>query len=98
MPLNATSAYWQTISKETPPDPTERTAATQWRSATSARDGTMVGMKAVRSPKHDIDELRRKGDPRLTDADKDILRDLARGPKLALELAALESHDPELAG
>lgn len=58
----------------------------------------MVRMNPVRSPKQDIEELRRKGDPRLTDADKEILRDLAQGPELALALAELEEHDPKLSG
>jgi hypothetical protein len=55
-------------------------------------------MKPVRSPKDDIEDLRRRGDPRLSEADKETIRDLTRGPDLALELAALTEHDPELAG
>lgn len=58
----------------------------------------MVGMKPMRSPKDDIEDLRRSGDPRLSEADKEAIRDLTRGPDLALELAALAEHDPELAG
>jgi hypothetical protein len=54
-------------------------------------------MKPVR-PKDDIEDLRRSGDPRLSEGDKAAIRDLTRGPDLALELAALAEHDPELAG
>jgi hypothetical protein len=57
----------------------------------------MVGMKPVRSPKDEIEELRRNGDPRLSEADKQILREITRGPDLARELAALAEHDPDLA-
>jgi hypothetical protein len=57
----------------------------------------MVTMKPVRSPKDDIEELRRNGDPRLSEEAKKILREITRGPDLARELAALSEHDPDLA-
>jgi hypothetical protein len=54
-------------------------------------------MKPMRSPKDKIEELRRTGDPRLSEADREILRQITRGPDLANELAAQAEHDPELA-
>ena len=46
----------------------------------------------------EIEELRRSGDPRLSDAGKETLREVTRGSDLARELAALAEHDAELAG
>ncbi len=50
-----------------------------------------------RSPKDAIDELRKAGDPRLSEADRTLIREITSGPELALELAALAEHDPDLA-
>lgn len=50
-----------------------------------------------RTPKDALHDLRETGDPRLTDADREILREITRGSELALELAALADDDPELA-
>jgi hypothetical protein len=58
----------------------------------------MVSMKSARSRKEEIEELRRTGDPRLSDEAKRLLREITRGPEFALELAAQAEHDPELAG
>lgn len=54
-------------------------------------------MKPTRSPQEKIEELRRNGDPRLSEADKRILREITKRPELARELAALAEHDPDLA-
>ncbi len=59
--------------------------------------GQNVLVKPTRSPKDEIEELRRMGDPRLSEEGKKILREITRGPDLARELAALAEHDPELA-
>jgi hypothetical protein len=58
----------------------------------------MVIMKPARSRKEEIEELRRTGDPRASDAAKKLIREITRGPELALELQAQAKHDPELAG
>lgn len=58
----------------------------------------MVGMKPTRSPKESIEELRRTGDPRMSDVARKLIREITRGPDLALELEAQAEHDPELAG
>jgi len=57
-----------------------------------------VSMKSARSRKEEIEELRRTGDPRLSEEAKRLLREITRGPELALELAAQAEQDPELAG
>ena len=58
----------------------------------------MVTMKPARSRKEEIEQLRRTGDPRLSEEAKKLLREITRGPELARELAAQAKHDPELAG
>ena len=55
-------------------------------------------MKPTRSPKESIEDLRRSGDPRISDAARKLIREITRGPDLALELEAQSDHDPELAG
>lgn len=54
-------------------------------------------MKPVQAPRDKVEELRRHGDPRLTESDREILREVTRGPDFAMELAAQSDHDPELA-
>jgi hypothetical protein len=56
--------------------------------------GTMEEMSGT--PKDALQDLRETGDPRLTDADREILRQITRGSELALELSALAADDPEL--
>jgi hypothetical protein len=46
------------------------------------------------SPNSDVEDLRASGDPRLSEADKEDIRDLTRGPDLALELAAVHRLRP----
>jgi hypothetical protein len=58
----------------------------------------MVSMKPARSRKDEIEQLRRTGDPRLSEAAKKLIREITRGPDLAKELAAQAKHDPELTG
>ncbi len=58
----------------------------------------MVAMKPARSRKEEIEQLRRTGDPRASEAAKKLIREITRGPDLALELQAQAEHDPELAG
>ena len=58
----------------------------------------MVVMKPMRSPRDEIEHLRRTGDPRLSDAARKLIREITRGPDLAQELAAQAEHDPDLAG
>jgi len=50
------------------------------------------------SPMDELDELRRTGDPRLSDTARRLLREITRGPDLARELAGLAENDPDLAG
>lgn len=54
-------------------------------------------MKPVQAPRDKVEELRRQGDPRLTESDRAILREITQGPEFAQELAAQSEHDPELA-
>ena len=58
----------------------------------------MVSMKPARSRKDEIEQLRRTGDPRLSEAAKKLIREITRGPDLAKELADQAKHDPELTG
>jgi hypothetical protein len=60
--------------------------------------GTMGTMKSARSRKEEIEQLRRAGDPRASEEAKKLIREITRGPDLALELQAQAKHDPELAG
>ena len=55
-------------------------------------------MKPARSPKDEIEQLRRTGDPHASEAAKKFIREITRGPDLARELAAQAKHDPDLAG
>ena len=64
----------------------------------ASRAGRMVTMEPMRSPRDEIEYLRRTGDPRLSDAARKLLREITRGPDLAQELAAQAEHDPDLAG
>lgn len=58
----------------------------------------MVTMEPARSPKDEIEKLRRTGDPRASEAAKKLIREITLGPDLARELAAQAAHDPDLAG
>jgi len=52
----------------------------------------------ARSRREEIEELRRTGDLRLSEEGRKILREITRGPDLALQLQVQAKHDPELAG